>query len=78
MVKKIDIGIDILNALDNGDLDKLDELFSNGVRNLNEVTPKEKWNWLHKSLLGFNINQPPKTSIEYLISKGIPKQTRTQ
>lgn len=72
MVKNIDIGIEILNTLDNGDLDKLDELFSSGSRNLNEVTPKEKWNWLHKALLGFNTNQPPKNSIEYLISKGMP------
>ncbi|MFZ7255349.1 ankyrin repeat domain-containing protein [Avibacterium avium] len=72
MKKNEEIGIEILEALDEGNIQNIDGILLGSGRNLNEVTPKEKWNWLHKALLGFNPHKPPKESIKYLIKQGIP------
>ncbi|POY45222.1 hypothetical protein C3007_01340 [Avibacterium gallinarum] len=72
MKKNEEIGIEILEALDEGNTQNIDGILLGSGRNLNEVTPKEKWNWLHKALLGFNPHKPPKESIKYLIKQGIP------
>lgn len=65
-------GVEILEALDVGDTVKVEKIIkSNPHRSLLEVTEKEKWNWLHKSLMGFNPINPPKSVIEFLIRKGI-------
>ncbi|MFZ7187772.1 ankyrin repeat domain-containing protein [Avibacterium avium] len=72
MKKNEEIGIEILEALDEGNIQNIDGILLGSGRNLNEVTPKEKWNWLHKALLGLNPHKPPKESIKYLIKQGIP------
>lgn len=72
MTKDTDIGIHILNALDDGNLGKIEELLSGSERCISEVTPKESWNWLHKALMGFDSDVPPRKSIEFLISHGVP------
>lgn len=43
MINKTDIGIEILNALDNGDLDRVDELISGDIRSLDEITRTARW-----------------------------------
>lgn len=72
MTKNTDVGIEILNALDNGTINKIKNIVSGSNRSLDEVTSKEQWNWLHKALLGFDANRPPRESIEYLINQGVP------
>ena len=43
MINKTDIGIEILNALDDGDLDRVDEIISGGIRSLDEITRTARW-----------------------------------
>lgn len=69
MDQNTEIGVNILEALDAGDFIFLEEAFQK--RSVMEITSKENWNWLHKSLLGFNKNVPPPKSVQYLIDKGI-------
>ncbi len=69
---KTHIGVELLSAFDAGDLVQVDRLFFDNNRNVLEVSQTENWNWLHKNLLGFDSNIPPKKSIEYLIKKGVP------
>ena len=69
---KTQIGVELLSAFDEGDLVQVDKLFSENKRNVLEISQTEHWNWLHKNLLGFDPNKPPKQSIEYLIEKGVP------
>ena len=69
---KTHIGVELLSAFDAGDLVQVDRLFFDNNRNVLEVSQTENWNWLHKNLLGFDSNIPPKKSVEYLIKKGVP------
>lgn len=78
MSKNTDIGVEILNALDNGDIDKIKNITTGSNRSLGEITAKEKWNWLHKALLGFNANKPPQKSIRYLIEQGVDVNSQDQ
>ncbi|TNH00019.1 ankyrin repeat domain-containing protein [Pasteurellaceae bacterium USgator11] len=71
MEDNLKLGVEILNALDNADYATIEKIILTGKRSLNEITPVEKWNWLHKALLGFDKNKPPKESIEYLINQNI-------
>mgnify|MGYP000017935120 FL=1 len=71
MINKTDIDIEILNALYDGDLDRVDEIISGGIRSLDEITPKENWSWLHRALLGFGLTKMPSKSVKYLIDKNI-------
>ena len=60
------IGVQILDALDEADFAALDKLFSVDA-DINKITENDKWSWLHKALLGFDPQKPPRESIEYLI-----------
>ena len=66
MEKSIMIGVQILDALDEADFAALDKLFSVDA-DINKITENDKWSWLHKALLGFDPQKPPRESIEYLI-----------
>ena len=70
MEKSIVIGIQILDALDEADFAALDKLFSVDA-DINKITENDKWSWLHKALLGFDSQKPPRESIEYLIRHGL-------
>lgn len=70
MEKSIVIGIQILDALDEADFAALNKLFSVDA-DINKITENDKWSWLHKSLLGFDPQKPPRESIEYLIRHGL-------
>ncbi|MFC0034098.1 ankyrin repeat domain-containing protein [Cardiobacterium valvarum] len=70
MEKSIMIGIQILDALDEADFAALDKLFSVDA-DINKITENDKWSWLHKALLGFDPQKPPRESIEYLIRHGL-------
>ena len=70
MEKSILIGIQILDALDEADFAALDKLFSVDA-DINKITENDKWSWLHKALLGFDPQKPPRESIEYLIRHGL-------
>lgn len=70
MEKSIVIGIRILDALDEADFAALDKLFSVDA-DINKITENDKWSWLHKALLGFDSQKPPRESIEYLIRHGL-------
>lgn len=37
-----------------------------------EVSPADKWNWLHQLLMGFSEKKPSLESIKFLIDKGVP------
>lgn len=65
------IGAEIITALDKGDIEKASYLFASNNRSELEITPKEKWTWLHKILSGFEPDKPPRESVEYLLSKKI-------
>ena len=64
------IGVQILGALDEADFAALDKLFSVDA-DINKITENDKWSWLHKALLGFDPQKPPRESIEYLIRHGL-------
>lgn len=64
------IGVQILDALDEADFAALDKLFSVDA-DINKITENDKWSWLHKALLGFDPQKPPRESIEYLIRHGL-------
>nr|WP_315178326.1 ankyrin repeat domain-containing protein [uncultured Cardiobacterium sp.] len=70
MEKSIMIGVQILDALDEADFAALDKLFSVDA-DINKITENDKWSWLHKALLGFDPQKPPRESIEYLIRHGL-------
>jgi len=70
MEKSIVIGIQILDALDEADFAALDKLFAVDA-DINKITENDKWSWLHKALLGFDSQKPPRESIEYLIRHGL-------
>lgn len=67
-----EVGIAILDAIEEADISKIDALFQSSSRDILEVTPSEKWNWLHKCLQGYDSDEAPAKSIDFLISKGIP------
>ncbi|WP_406812300.1 ankyrin repeat domain-containing protein [Histophilus somni] len=71
MDKHLTLGVNILEAIATDDLELLEELFQQGERSYLELSPKEGWNWLHKSLLGFEADEPSRKMIEHLINKGI-------
>lgn len=71
MDKRLELGIQILDAMDSGDLELLDSIFQNEDRDVMEITESEHWNWLHKALLGFDADRPPVNIINYLIGKGV-------
>ncbi|QIW16186.1 hypothetical protein A4G20_07510 [Pasteurellaceae bacterium RH1A] len=64
-----------LRALDaslDGDLNFLDKIFLiNKEVGFLDITPSEKWNWLHKILLGFDANSPSKHVVSFFISNGV-------
>lgn len=76
MDKKLELDIQILNAMDSGDLELLEHLFQNTDSDVLEITPVEHWNWLHTVLLGFDANRPPVSTINYLIDKGVSVNTQ--
>lgn len=63
--------IEFLDALDEADFSKIEELVNSGACSFNRATPVEDWNWLHSTLMDFNQEMPPRESIEYLIDKGV-------
>lgn len=73
-MKKLDdrteAGIQILEALDDANFAKIDEIVNSGIRNLSEIVDDYNWNWLHLSLKGFDKDKPPKESVVYLINNG--------
>ncbi|QTM00728.1 ankyrin repeat domain-containing protein [Mannheimia sp. ZY171111] len=71
MDKYTTLGVNILEAIATDDFELLEELFRTGERNYLEISPKEGWSWLHKSLLGFESEEPSRKMIEHLISKGL-------
>ncbi|WP_406812299.1 ankyrin repeat domain-containing protein [Histophilus somni] len=71
MDKHLTLGVNILEAIATDDFELLEELFQQGERSYLELSPKEGWNWLHKSLLGFEADAPSRKMIEHLINKGI-------
>ncbi len=71
MDKYTTLGVNILDAIATDNFELLEELFRKGERNYLEISPKEGWNWLHKSLLGFESDEPSRKMIEHLISKGV-------
>lgn len=71
MDKYTTLGVNILDAIATDNFELLEELFRTGERNYLEISPKEGWNWLHKSLLGFESDEPSRKMIEHLISKGL-------
>ncbi len=60
---------DILRAILKGDTDKVDLLLQKG-HHIGHVTGKERWNYLHQSLMSIT-RPPPENSINYLIQKGV-------
>lgn len=65
-------GVAILSALHDGDIELVENLLIQYPQNdLLEISQKEKWNWLHITLNSLNANEPPVTSVKYLINKGI-------
>lgn len=71
MNEQIEVGVAILEAMDSEDICFLEDVFQNGKRNILEITEAEHWNWLHKSLLGFEPNKPSPLIVNYLIGKGV-------
>lgn len=71
MDKYTALGVNILDAIATDDVELLEKLFQTGERCYLETSLKEGWNWLHKSLLGFESDEPSRKMIEYLISKGL-------
>ncbi|MGX2987699.1 ankyrin repeat domain-containing protein, partial [Ursidibacter sp. B-7004-1] len=71
MDKHLTLGVNILEAIATDNFELLEELFQQGERNYLELSPKEGWSWLHKSLLGFEVDEPSRKMIEHLINKGI-------
>ncbi|MGQ8820729.1 aankyrin [Bibersteinia trehalosi Y31] len=71
MDKYTTLGVNILDAIATDDFELLEKLFKQGEKSYLETSPKEGWNWLHKSLLGFESDEPSGKMVEYLISKGI-------
>ncbi|MEG9491161.1 ankyrin repeat domain-containing protein [Mannheimia indoligenes] len=71
MDKHTTLGVNILDAIATDDFELLEKLFKQGEKSYLETSPKEGWNWLHKSLLGFESDEPSGKMVEYLISKGI-------
>ncbi|MGP5515475.1 ankyrin repeat domain-containing protein [Psychrobacter alimentarius] len=63
--------IEFLDALDEADFNKIDELVDSGACSFDRITESEKWNWLHSTLIDFHKEMPPRESIEYLIDKGV-------
>lgn len=71
------IGVQILDALDEADFAALDKLFSVDA-DINKITENDKWSWLHKALLGFDPQKPPRESIEYLIRHDLDVNAQDQ
>lgn len=69
--KKTEQAIEFLDALDEANFNKIEELVNSGVCSFNRVTPVENWNWLHTALMDFNKEMPPRKSIKYLIENDI-------
>lgn len=69
--KKTEQAIEFLDALDEADFNKIDELVDSGACSFDRTTESEKWNWLHSTLIDFHKEMPPRKSIEYLIDKGV-------
>ena len=69
--KKTEQAIEFLEALDEADFNKIEELVNSGACSFNRATPVEGWNWLHSTLIDFHKEKPPRKSIEYLIDKGV-------
>ncbi|MDO8329881.1 MAG: ankyrin repeat domain-containing protein [Fluviicoccus sp.] len=60
---------EVLRAIMKGDLAKIDLLVGHGA-DLNEVTEKERWSYLHHALLSLSLS-PSYEAIQYLIDKGV-------
>ncbi|HDL2211445.1 TPA: ankyrin repeat domain-containing protein, partial [Mannheimia haemolytica] len=58
MDKYTTLGVNILDAIATDDFELLEKLFKQGEKSYLETSPKEGWNWLHKSLLGFESDEP--------------------
>lgn len=69
--RRTEQAIEFLEALDEADFNKIEELVDSGACSFNRLTESEKWNWLHSALIDFNKETPPRESIEYLIDKGV-------
>ena len=69
--RKTEQAIEFLDALDEADFNKIEELVNSSACSFSRETPVESWNWLHTALMDFNKEMPPRESIEYLIDKGV-------
>ncbi|UNU73346.1 ankyrin repeat domain-containing protein [Moraxella nasovis] len=65
-------GVEILEALHEGDFKKLEYLLKKYPhRTLLDISKEMKRNWLHKVADSMNANEPPLITINYLIDLGI-------
>jgi ankyrin repeat protein len=60
---------EVLKAILKGNIDKVDAFINEGI-GINDVTEKEKWNYLHRALISVAI-PPPLEMIQHLISCGV-------
>lgn len=60
---------EILRAILKNDKNKLNTLINQGI-NIDEVTEKEKWNYLHRALMTITMVPAPEI-INYLIQNGV-------
>lgn len=60
---------EVLRAILKGNIEKFDDLIQQGIV-VNEVTEKERWNYLHRALM--SIAMPPTLQmVKHLISSGV-------
>ena len=71
MDKELEIGVSLLRAFKRADLYEAERIISENNIDIRKVTESDKWSWLHKVLLGFKPDVPPKETVEYLIQQGL-------
>lgn len=56
----------------NGDIKEGEKIMDENNLDYLEVSPNDKWNWLHQLLMGFTENKPSIDAIKFFIDKGVP------
>lgn len=63
------MSIELVEALDDGDVEKIQKLILNG-EDIYRITENDKWTYLHISLTDL-MNKTPVKSIEFLLEQGL-------
>lgn len=72
MTPKEQLQYDIFLLFKYGKIKEAEAVMADNNLDYLEVSPSDKWNWLHQLLMGFSEKKPSLESIKFLIDKGVP------